>query len=102
MHIGGGPNDAATKAPFTKTIESGFDDVLSCLGLVPEGQRGGTFGVDLLVPREGGKADVGNPRTGIPGAEFKACVVSVFERLVFEKPKRGATKLSYSLRFDSK
>jgi hypothetical protein len=102
MHIGGGPNDAAAKAPFTKTIEGGFDEYVSCTGLLPAGERKGTFGVDLLIKQEGGKPEVSSPRTGLPGDAFKACVVSAFERLVFEKPKRGATKLSYSLRFESR
>jgi hypothetical protein len=100
MHIGGGPNDAAAKAPFTKTIEGGFDEYVTCTGLVPAGERKGTFGIDLLIEKEGGKPQVSSPRTGLPGNAFKACIVGAFERLVFEKPKRGATKLSYSLRFD--
>jgi hypothetical protein len=101
MHIGGGPNDAAAKAPFTKTIEGGFPDFVACAAHLPPTGRKGTFGVDLLVKKDGGTPDVSSPRTGLPGEPFKACVVQVFERLVFEKPKRGATKLSYSLRFDS-
>jgi len=101
MHIGGGPNDAAAKAPFTKTIEGGFPDFVACASHLPPAGRKGTFGVDLLVKKDGGNPDVSSPRTGLPGEPFKACVVQVFERLVFEKPKRGATKLSYSLRFDS-
>lgn len=98
MHIGGGPNDAATKAPFLRTIEGGFDAVVACTRHVPADRRKGTFGIDLLVGKDGGRPEVTNPRTGIPGAEFRACVVAVFEGLAFERPKRGATKLSYSLR----
>ncbi len=55
--------------------------------------------MDLLVPSEGGHAKVSNPRTGIKGDAFRACVVAVFEAIDFERPRTGRTTASYSLRF---
>jgi hypothetical protein len=97
LHIGGGPNDAATKAPFKKAIERVFNAFVACHEKAETEQ--GTFGVDLLVPAKGGKAEVSAPRTGMRGEAFVECVVGVFASVDFTPPKRGATRLSYSLRF---
>lgn len=99
LHIGGGPNDDATKAPFLKAIESHFDAFRGCYVKVEEPEKGGTFGVDLHIGREGGKAEVKQPRTGMKGTEFRNCVVRVFEGIEFGKPKKGPTVISYSIRY---
>ncbi len=98
MHIGGGPNDAATKEPIRRSVEPHFDDFRRCFALV-EDTKGGDFGVDLRIAREGGKAKVSHPRTALKGKAFQSCVVEAFERIDFLKPKGGDTTVSYSLRF---
>ena len=98
MHIGGGPNDAATKEPIKLSVEPHFDALRRCYGLV-EVQGAGDFGVDLKIGKDGGKARVNAPRTAMKGAKFKECVVKVFESIEFRKPRGGATVVSYSLRF---
>ena len=99
MHIGGGPNDAATKEPIAKSVEPHFDELRRCFATVADPKRGGDFGVDLLIEPEGGKAKVSHPRTAIKGEGFEACVVKVFEAIDFLKPRTGKTMVSYSLRF---
>jgi hypothetical protein len=98
LHIGGGPNDAATKAPFQKAIAAALTKFAQCHAHAET--KAGTFGVDLLVLAEGGPPKVSDVRTGMKGDAFVACVVSVFENIAFEKPRRGATRLSTSLGFD--
>jgi hypothetical protein len=61
--------------------------------------RGGTFGVDLLIGREGGRPEVRQPRTGMSGAAFRGCMLDAFARVEFARPPRGPTVVSYSLRF---
>jgi hypothetical protein len=100
LHIGGGPNDAATKGPFLKAIEARFDDFRRCYGKIETPREKGTFGIDLLVPKDGGHAETSNPRTAMKGDAFRACVIEVFERVAFDPPKRGPTKLSYALAFE--
>jgi hypothetical protein len=97
LHIGGGPNDAATKAPFKKAIEAAFDEFARCHERAETDN--GTFGVDLLVSAQGGKAEVSAPRTSMRGDAFRQCVVAAFGAVEFGAPKRGATRLSYSLAF---
>lgn len=99
LHIGGGPNDAATKAPFVHSVEPHFPELAACFAKADDTTKGGDFGLDLLVARDGGKAKVTLPRTAIPGEAFRACVVDVFSGIAFEKPKYGATMASYSVRF---
>ncbi len=99
MHIGGGPNDAVTKAPIADSVKPHFDELKWCFAKAEDPTQGGSFGVDLLIERAGGKAEVTKPRTVIKGDAFRDCVVGVFEGIEFLKPKRGKTKVSYSVRF---
>jgi hypothetical protein len=100
LHIGGGPNDSATKAPFLRAVERRFDEFEQCYGKLGSVAAHGTFGIDLLVKASGGHPEASNPRTGMGEDEFRTCVVRAFEAIEFDPPKHGATKLSYALRFD--
>ena len=100
MHIGGGPNDAVTKEPIHKSVIPHYDEFRRCYGLLEDQKKGGTFGIDLLIDKAGGKPkSVTKPRTPMKGHEFSECMVKAFERIDFQKPKTGTTKVSYSLRF---
>jgi len=100
MHIGGGPNDAPTKAPIHRSVEPHFDELKRCFAKVDDPKKGGDFGIDLLIDGKGGKARVSHPRTALRGEGFEACVVGVFEAIEFLRPKGGIkTMVSYSIRF---
>jgi hypothetical protein len=100
LHIGGGPNDRATKAPFLNAVARKFDDFRGCYGRFATVGASGTFGIDLLVAAKGGHPVTSNVRSALPGDSFRACVTDVFAAVDFAAPKLGATKLSYALRFD--
>jgi hypothetical protein len=100
LHIGGGANDDASRAPFKRAIEARFDDFRRCYQLVEEPGKGGTYGADLFIGRNGGKPEVRQPRTGMKGAKFRECMLAAFGTIEFDKPKAGPTVISYSLRFD--
>jgi hypothetical protein len=99
MHVGGGKNDAEEKAPFHRALEQKFPALLECYRLVDEPWTGGSFGVDLKIPRAGGAAAVEQPRTRIRGAGFQDCMVRALGKVQFEKPKGGPTVISYSVLF---
>ncbi|KYF53822.1 hypothetical protein BE08_42870 [Sorangium cellulosum] len=99
MHIGGGPHDDHTKEPIKRSVAPHFDDFRRCFALAEAPAKGGDFGIDLRIEKDGGKAEVRKPRTAIKGEAFTKCVVGVFERIDFLKPRRGPTVVSYSLRF---
>jgi hypothetical protein len=102
LHIGGGPNDPATKAPIARSVAPYFDRLRACWSVVEDPGRGGTFGLDLLVPADGGRATVSHPRTRLGPNAFRDCVTRVFEDVEFAKPLGGRTTVSYSLRFEPK
>jgi hypothetical protein len=100
MHIGGGPNDAVTKEPIHRSVIPHYDEFRRCYGLLEDQKKGGTFGIDLLIDKAGGKPrSVTKPRSPMKGHEFSECMVHSFEQIDFQKPKGGTTKVSYSLRF---
>ena len=99
LHIGGGPNDAETKAPFLSAVAERFPSFMDCYRKNEDPAAGGRFGIDLHIARTGGHARLEQPRTTLRGADFRACLSSVFETVDFQKPKKGPTTISYSLRF---
>lgn len=100
LHIGGGSNDAASKEPFQRAIAARFEAFLTCYRQVAEPGKGGVFGVDLFIKREGGQPEVRQPRTIMQGEAFRKCVTDVFESVVFDRPAKGPTVISYSLKFE--
>ena len=52
-----------------------------------------------LSPALGGRAKPSHPRSAIKGDSFEKCVLDVFERIDFKKPRTGKTMVSCSLKF---
>jgi hypothetical protein len=100
MHIGGGPNDAETKAPIKRSVAPHFDAFRRCFSKVSDPTRAGDVSIDLHIQRAGGRAAVKKLKSMIEGDGFGDCVRGVFEAIDFEKPKTGETVVSYSLRFE--
>ena len=99
LHVGGGPNDAETKAPFQRAVAERFPAFFDCYRKNEEPAKGGRFGIDLHIARGGGHPRLEQPRTAMRGPDFRACVIAAFESVEFEKPKHGPTTISYSLHF---
>jgi hypothetical protein len=99
LHVGGGPNDDATRGKFIAPIEKEFDALLRCHALAEKRDRNASVGVDLLIPAGGGRAKVQDLRTALRGDEFKGCAQTVFERVEFPSVAR-ATVVSYSMLFE--
>ncbi len=98
MHIGGGPNDDVTKAPFLGSIEAHRAAFVRCFAALP-GAPTGDFGVDARVPAKGGRAKIDRPRSTVPDTNFKACAQAAFAEIEFDPPKSGlATMVSVSVR----
>lgn len=102
LHVGGGTNTDAEKAPFRAAVEKHFDELRACYRHVSDPLKGGVFGLDLRIGRDGGKAKVSQPRTSMKGEEFRKCVFDVFQSVEFDKPAKGPTVISYSVRFSAK
>lgn len=99
MHVGGGTNTKEEKLPYLRAIEARGRDLLLCYRLVTDGANGGTFGIDIVVPLEGGAPELGATRQKLGGAPFDDCMRKVMSSVRFAAPTRR-TAISYSLRFD--
>jgi hypothetical protein len=99
MHVGGGTNSPEEKAPFHRALERQFPAFLVCYRLAEDPWTGGSFGIDIKIPRAGGAPTLEQPRTKIRGVGFQDCMVAAFGKAQFEKPKAGPTVVSYSIRF---
>lgn len=100
LHVGGGPNDPAGRAPFIEALEGRFPELLRCYREIgADASSGGTFGADIHIDPKGAPVRVDRVRTAIGGDELKACVVAVLETAAFQAVKRP-TVVSYSIRFD--
>lgn len=99
LHVGGGPNDDATRRPILRALETQERRVLECYRLVERPLRGGVYGADLFVPGSGGTAQVRATRQKLGAEDFDACMRAALAQVRFPKPPRP-TVVSYSLRFD--
>lgn len=99
LHVGGGPNDDATRGKFIAPIEQQFDALLRCHALAQDRNRNASVGVDLLIPVRGGKASVKDLRTALGSPEFQACIQAAFEQVSFPSVARP-TMISYSMLFE--
>ncbi len=101
LHVGGGPNDAETKAPLLHAIAERFPAFADCPIARTKIRRGsGRFGIDLhIAPGWRAPAPGAARAAAMHGPDFRACVSSVFESVEFQKPTHGPTTISYSLHF---
>jgi len=99
MHIGGGPNDDANKAPLLASIAPHHAALARCWGSLA-GRPRVELGVDAHVPGKGGRAKIDHPRSTVKDAALIECAVGVFNSIEFLPPKSGLdTTVSASLRF---
>ena len=100
LHVGGAAKDTELRREVQRTLERGFPRYLDCYRLIEEPGSEGTFGADLVVAVDGGKAKVQQPRTKLKGEAFRACMIKAFESARFEAPSSGrAVVVSYSVKF---
>lgn len=99
MHIGGGPNDDATKAPIKRSVARHFEQLRACFSKAADQDKQGDVSVDLKIQKAGGQAEVQKFKSALKGEGFETCIRDVFLAIDFEKPKTGTTVVSYSLRF---
>lgn len=98
MHIGGGPNDDANKAPLLASIAPHHPALGRCWAALPNAPTV-ELGIDARVPGKGGRAKIEHPRSTVKDASFVACAVAVFTEIEFLPPKSGLdTIVSASLR----
>ncbi len=100
LHIGGGPNTRVAKRPIRDAVKPHYDDLLRCYAKAHHPRDKATYGVDIRIPADGGKARISNPRTSLRGTGLRGCMQAVFKKVFFPEPPRGKTTVvSFSVRF---
>jgi hypothetical protein len=100
MHIGGEANTSAQRKPIRNAVSKHFEDMRLCYAKVAKPAREVTFGVDMLLSRQGGPATVTSSRSGFRSGDISDCLVEVFGRVEFPRPVTKAPMMvSYSVRF---
>jgi hypothetical protein len=100
LYLSGPSNTDATRRQLVKLFERSFPAFRRCHGDAGEHSENLSFGVDLLVPKEGGSAKVRQTRTRLTGTTFKTCMERVFQGIRFEPlPSARPEIVSYSVLF---
>jgi hypothetical protein len=98
LHIGGGPNDDATRAKYLDPIAARFDELRRCHLKAKNRNLQASFGVDLHIGSDGGRAKIEDYRTSLKGQGFQLCVLETLGSIEFPAPERP-TVVSYSVLF---
>ena len=100
MHIGGEANTPAQKQPIREAVHRHYDDFRRCYGKLDSPPKEATFGVDMRIEKDGGRAKISNPRNTFEDNALTPCFIAVFESVEFPKPKKPVAQIvSFSLRF---
>lgn len=100
LHLAALANQDATRKRLVRLFETQFGAFRRCHKSAPEHDYNASFGVDLLVPKAGGKAQVRETRTRLVGDAFKTCMDRVFQTMQFEPLPTGRDEIvSYSVLF---
>jgi hypothetical protein len=100
LYLSGPANQPAARKRLLALFERNFAAFRRCHAEAPEHAEGASFGVDLLIPTEGGKAKVRQTRTRLAGNAFKTCMERVFQAIRFEPPPTARPEVvSYSVLF---
>lgn len=99
LHVGGGPNDDATRKPLLALLELSFPDLQRCAAqLSPLPTQLTSFGIDLYVGAKGGHAEARQIRTRLGPEAFRVCVKQALTVLNFPAPPKPRV-ISYSVAF---
>ncbi len=100
LHVAGPANREENRRKLVAVFERRFDAFRRCYPLAHPHADNASFGVDLLIPAQGGKPALRQTRTRLRGAEFKACMHRVFEAISFDPPPTSRSEIiSYSVLF---
>jgi hypothetical protein len=100
LHVGGMLNREPHRSRLVSVFERQFNAFRTCHQRADRHLQGASFGVDLLIPKTGGRAKVRQTRTRLDGKGFRACMHAVFEAIRFAPPpSERAEIVSYSVLF---
>jgi hypothetical protein len=100
LHVDGALDKEPHRSRLVRVFEREFGAFKRCHERAERHEGGASFGVDLLIPKTGGRAKVRQTRTRLENKAFRACMLSAFEAIRFAPlPSGRAEIVSYSLLF---
>lgn len=100
LHVAGPANEERNRRRLVAAFERHFGAFRRCHALAVPHVQNASFGVDLLIPAQGGKATVRQTRTRIAGGEFRSCMHRALQAIHFEPlPTARPEIVSYSVLF---
>lgn len=100
LHVAGELNREPHRGQLVRVFEREFKAFRRCHEQAERHAQGASFGVDLLIPKAGGRGKVRQSRTRLSGKEFRACMRAVFESIHFAPPPSARDEIvSYSVLF---
>jgi hypothetical protein len=100
LHVDGKLDREPHRSRLVKVFEREFGAFRRCHGRAERHDAGASFGVDLFIPKSGGRAKVRQTRTRLENKAFRACMLAAFESIRFAPPaSQRAEVVSYSVLF---
>jgi hypothetical protein len=100
LHVDGAMNREPQRGRLVRVFEREFNAFRRCHERAEKHEQGASFGVDLLIPKAGGRASVRQTRTRLASKAFRSCMHAAFEAIRFAPPPTGRAEIvSYSVLF---
>lgn len=100
LHVGGGARSEASRQKLVRRFEKHLPAMARCHVFSKHGNQNALYGIDVTVPRSGGKPTLGEVRSRLKSSKFRRCMAKVIGAIRFKVPEKGRnTTISYSLLF---
>lgn len=100
LHVDGVLAQEPHRRRLVRTFEGEFKAFRRCHERAERHEEGASYGVDLLIPKDGGRGKVRQTRTRLTSKAFRTCMQSAFESIRFAPLPSGRPEIvSYSVLF---
>lgn len=100
LHVDGVLNREPHRSRLVRVFERQFPAFRRCHDRAERHDEGASFGVDLLIPKGGGRGKVRQTRTRLASQAFRTCMNGAFEAIRFAPPPSERPEIvSYSVLF---
>jgi hypothetical protein len=100
LHVDGVLNREPHRSRLVRVFEREFSAFRRCHERAERHEEGASFGVDLLIPKAGGRGKVRQTRTRLSSKAFRTCMQGAFESIRFAPPPSERPEIvSYSVLF---
>jgi len=100
LHVGGKLNQEPHRSRLVRVFEQQFTAFRRCHDRAEQHEQGASFGVDVLIPKEGGRGKIRETRSRLENKSFRSCMQGAFESIRFAPPPTERPEIvSYSVLF---